>query len=39
VRAVRSGASDLPAARVEAAAVEWLLDRAAAGEAEAAAER
>lgn len=39
VRAVRSGESDLPAARVQAAAVEWLLDRAAAGEAEGAAER
>lgn len=39
VRAVRSGESDLPAARVEAAAVEWLLDRAAARETGAAAER
>lgn len=32
LRAVREGASDLPAARVAGDAVEWLVDQAAAGE-------
>jgi 6-phosphogluconolactonase len=34
LRAIRAGGSDLPAARVTGPNVEWLVDAAAAGEAE-----
>jgi 6-phosphogluconolactonase len=34
LRAIRAGGSDLPAARVDGPQVEWIVDAAAAGEAE-----